>query len=40
MLINKHRIGVVSRGVARISGRGVLKNFSAAAHAAYARART
>ena len=29
-----------SRGVARISGRGVLKNFSAAALAAYARART
>ena len=27
------------RGVARISGRGVLKNFSAAALAAYARAR-
>ena len=30
----------ITRGVARISGRGVLKNFSAAALAAYARART
>ena len=29
-----------TRGVARISGRGVLKNFSAAALDAYARART
>ena len=38
-MLNLQDLQSMGRGVARISRRGVLKNFSAAALAAYARAR-